>query len=53
MSNKNPNKPQEQNTVPADQGAAAFMAGVSKPGYEFVKMERKGTKVKVYFKKKA
>lgn len=53
MSKKNPNELVEQFTVPADQGAAAFMAGLSKPGYEFVKMERKGTKVKVYFKKKA
>lgn len=50
---KNPDTLVETFSVRPDQGAAAFVAGLSKPGYEFVRMERVGTKVKVHFRRKA
>jgi hypothetical protein len=39
--------------VAPDRGAAALVAGLSMPGYVFCKMERKDTKVRVYFRKEA
>lgn len=38
--------------VPVDRGAAALVAGLSKPGYEFVRMERKGTRCVVTWRRK-
>ncbi len=42
----------EEFLLPTDQGAAALMMGLQKPGYIFDRMERKNEKVKVYFIKK-
>jgi hypothetical protein len=42
----------EEFLLPTDQGAAALMMGLQKPGYIFDRMERKSEKVKVYFIKK-
>jgi hypothetical protein len=41
----------EEFTVQPEQGAVAFMIGLQKPGYTLDKIERMGTKVKVYFVK--
>ena len=48
---KDPDTLVETITVQPTQGAAALVAGMSKPGYAFDRMERAGTKVKVYFRK--
>jgi len=37
--------------IAKDRGFAGQAASMSIPGYRFLKMERKGTKAKVWFKK--
>lgn len=46
---KSPKTLKETFTVDPHQGIAAFVASLQKPGYEFAKLDRKGTTAVVTF----